>query len=67
MVQRRSRRVAQSFARLSGGIGSFSAEERKLIPQLMELLSSGALALLLPFNASIVSDSVAPNMSILSC
>ena len=50
MTSRRSRRVAASSVRSS--ISGFSAEERKVIPQLLELLRSGALASLLPPAAS---------------
>ena len=46
MSSRRSRRVAVSSVRSSAS--GFSAEERKMIPQLLELLRSGALASLMP-------------------
>ena len=50
MVKPRSRRVAGSSVRSS--ITGFSAEERQAIPQLLELIRSGALASLLPPVAS---------------
>ena len=56
MVPSRSRRAAPlSGRRSSVGGSSFSSEERKLIPQLLELLRSGALSALIP-SASPVSS-----------
>ena len=49
MVQSRSRRAAPSFGRRPPGAASgFSAEELKLIPQLLQLFRSGAFTALLP-------------------
>ena len=54
MGKLRSRRLAPLSSRLSGGgNGSFSVEERKLLPQLLELLRSGALASLLPAGSQV--------------
>ena len=59
MVQHRSRRVAPSSVRRPAGGGGFSAEEGKMIPQLLDLLRSGALASLLSA-ASPVSTGATP-------
>ena len=57
MAQRRSRRIA-TVGRPSGAGCGFSSEERKVIPQLLELLRSGALASLLPPVSLVVAGGV---------
>ena len=57
MAQRRLRRIA-SVGRLSGASCGFFLEERKVIPQLLELFRSGALASLLPPASPVVAGGV---------
>ena len=60
VVQPRLRRAVPSSARRPLGASGFSAEERKLILQLLELLRSGALTSLTPTVPEVSADITAP-------